>query len=41
MNLDILADTKFGWTFIVSEILILYVIFLVVHRVIEKRVKRK
>lgn len=41
MDFTILADPKFGWIFVISEILILYIIFLFVHRIVENKIKRK
>lgn len=42
MNIDlsILASAKFGWIFIWSEIILLYVLFLVIHRIAEKHHKK-
>ena len=40
MDFTILADAKFGWAFIISEIVLLYVMFLVIHRIVERRLKR-
>ena len=39
MDLSILADSKFGWIFIWAEIVLLYVLFLIIHRIAEKHKK--
>jgi len=39
VDFTILASDKFGWAFIISEIIILYLAFLVIHRVIERRLR--
>jgi len=41
IDLSILIDPKFGWILIWSEIIILYSLFLVLHRIAEKRHKKK
>ncbi len=40
MDISILANAKFGWVFIWSEILILYILFLIIHRIAEKHGKK-
>jgi hypothetical protein len=40
VDFTILADKKFGWLFVISEIILLYLLFLALHRVIARRLKR-
>ena len=40
MDFTILADAKFGWTFIVAEITLLYLLFLVLHRLVDHHRKK-
>ena len=37
MNFSILANPKFGWIFIWTEIILIYLAFLWFHRVVEKK----
>jgi len=41
MNLNILANAKFGWIFVISEIIIFYTMFLFLHRIVEKAYKNR
>jgi hypothetical protein len=41
MDLSILANPKFGWIFIWSQIILLYLGFLYFHRVVERKRKAK
>ena len=41
MDFTILVDTKFGWAFIISEIVLFYLAFLIIHRIVEKRLRGK
>jgi len=41
MDLSILANAKFGWIFVWSEIIIIYIIFLFIHRIAEIYHKKK
>ena len=35
MNLSILASTKFGWIFIIGQIIIIYTVFVLIQRRVE------
>lgn len=37
MDLSFLANNCFGWTFVFAEIIIFYAVFLVIHRVVERK----
>lgn len=41
MDFTILADTRFGWAFVISEIILLYLLFLLIHRLVERKLKGK
>ena len=41
MDFTILADTRFGWTFVITEIVLLYLLFLLLHRLVERKLKGK
>jgi len=41
MNLSILADPKFGWSFILGQIAVIYLAFLYIHRRVEKKRRRQ
>jgi hypothetical protein len=41
VDFTILADKTFGWVFVVSEIILLYLLFLALHRVVEQRLKKE
>jgi len=40
MDFTILAEARFGWAFVISEIVLLYLLFLFLHRIVERRLKR-
>ena len=41
MNLTFLASPKFGWIFIWTEIILIYLLFLYLHRVVERKRKKR
>jgi hypothetical protein len=41
MSLSILANAKFGWIFIWTEIILIYLAFLWFHRIVAKQQKAK
>jgi len=40
MNLGVLTSAKFGWVFVVLQIIIIYTIFLFIQKRVESRRKR-
>lgn len=41
MDLTFLANPKFGWLFIWTEIILIYLAFLRLHRIVERKYKSK
>lgn len=41
MNPSFLADARFGWIFVWSEIVLVYLAFLYLHRVVERKRKQE
>lgn len=41
MKLDILASTKFGWIFVIGQIIVIYIIFLLIQKRVETKRKKK
>jgi len=41
VNLEFLASAKFGWIFIWSQIVLIYLAFIWFHKLVEKRNKAK
>jgi len=39
MNLGILTSVKFGWIFVISQIIIIYTVFVMIQRKVEKKKK--
>ena len=40
MDIKILADARFGWIFVISEIVFLYSLFLIIHRIVERKLRK-